>query len=435
MNATLETTATVAAPNAELLARKISLFRLVTVKTTSTELTIAELFNRIKTGIWKNEVEELREIYKAAGEKAYKEARSKLLECVTISGTFSRCSDEGLECHSGLIAIDLDDLGDNLAATKQQLMNDSTVFCFFVSPSGNGLKVLHPIDAKDGATHRAAYQQILERYEALGLKPDTTGINPSRLCFVSYDPEIWVNPSPPPLLLSTPPPTPTSTPTTYILPSTSYILHTTLQPTPDLADPIRRLKLLKQLEKDDPITADLYENHVSGRYTPEVGKRNEALSQLVPYWFRAMSGEVAEKLATIDLEINRGLYDGTIEEHLRSLKGLWDGCNERYPSELSESELSIYQCLNPDEQTAFRIMRDLAKLNKENEFFMSCDQLQSRISQRCNGQRLRKKMSSYCIIKLIKLGQRREKGVRGKAASWKWILPLPIAEPENITVA
>jgi hypothetical protein len=420
MNATPE-------PNAGLLDRKISLFRLVTVKTTSTVLTIAQLFNGIKTGRWKNEVEELRETLKILGKPAYKEARSKSLECVTISGTFSRCSDEGLECHSGLIAIDLDDLGDKLAATKQQLMNDSTVFCFFVSPSGNGLKVLHPIDAKDGATHRAAYQQILERYEALGLKPDTTGINPSRLCFVSYDPEIWVNSSFPPLLLSTPVPTPTSTPTTCIL-------HTTLQTTPDLTDPIRRLKLLKQLEKDDPITADLYENHVSGRYTPEAGKRNEALSQLVPYWFRAMSGEVAEKLATIDLEINRGLYDGTIEEHLRSLKGLWDGCNERYPSELSELELSIYQRLNPDEQTAFRIMRDLAKLNKKNEFFMSCDQLQSRISQRCNGQRLRKKMSTYCIIKSIKLGQRREKGVRGKAASWKWMLPLPIAEPEKITV-
>ena len=421
--------------NAGLLARKISLFRLVTVKTTSTELTIAELFNRIKTGIWKNEVEELREIYKAAGEKAYKEARSKLLECVTISGTFSRCSDEGLECHSGLIAIDLDDLGDNLAATKQQLMNDSTVFCFFVSPSGNGLKVLHPIDAKDGATHRAAYQQILERYEALGLKPDTTGINPSRLCFVSYDPEIWVNPSPPPLLLSTPLSTPTSTPTIYNLPSTSYILHTTLQTTPDLTDSIRRLKLLKQLEKNDPITADLYDNHVIRRYTPEAGKRNEALSQLVPYWFHAMSGEVAEKLATIDLEMNRGLYDGTIEEQLRSLRGLWDGCNVRYTSELSEAELSFYQLLNPDEQTAFRIMRDLAKFHKGEPFFMSCDQLQNRISRRCNGQRLRDMLRFHGIIKLITPGQRREKGVRGRAAYWKWMLPLPIAEPEKIAAA
>ena len=435
MNATLETTATVAVPNEELLARKISLFRLVTVKTTSTELTIAQLINGIKTGIWKNEVEELRETFKILGKPAYKEARSKLLECVTISGTFNRCSDEGLECHSGLIAIDLDDLGDNLAATKQQLMNDSTVFCFFVSPSGNGLKVLHPIDAKDGATHRAAYQQILERYEALGLKPDTTGINPSRLCFVSYDPEIWVNPSPPPLLLSTPLSTPTSTPTIYNLPSTSYILHTTLQPAPDLTDSIRRLKLLKQLEKNDPITAELYDNHVIRRYTPEAGKRNEALSQLVPYWFRAISGEVAEKLATIDLEMNRGLYDGTIEEHLRSLKGLWDGCKERYPSELSEAELSFYQLLNPDEQTAFRIMRDLAKFHKGEPFFMSCDQLQNRISRRCNGQRLRDMLRFHGIIKLITLGQRREKGVRGRAAYWKWMLPLPIAEPEKIAAA
>ena len=422
MNATLETTATVAVPNTELLARKISLFRLVTVKTTSTELTISQLINGIKTGRWKNEVEELREIFNTAGEKAYKDARSKSLECVTISGRFSRCADDCLEHHSGLIAIDLDDLGDNLAATKQQLMNDSTVFCCFVSPSGNGLKVLLPIDAKDGETHRAAYQQILERYKALGMMPDPSCRNPSRLCFVSYDPEIWVNPTPlplSPLLLSAP--TPTSTPT--------------LQTPPNLKAPIRRLKLLKQLEKDDPKTADLYKDHVVRRYAPEAGKRNEALSQLVPYWFHAMSGEVAEKLATFDLEMNRGLYDGTIDEHLRSLRGLWDGCNERYPSELSEVELSYYQLLSSDEQTAFRIMRDLAKFQKGKPFFMSCDQLQNRISRRCNGQRLRDMLKFHGIIKLITPGQRREKGVSGKAAYWKWMLPLPSAEPERITVA
>ena len=72
MNATLETTATVAVPNTELLARKISLFRLVTVKTTSTELTISQLINGIKTGRWKNEVEELREVFNTTGEKPTK---------------------------------------------------------------------------------------------------------------------------------------------------------------------------------------------------------------------------------------------------------------------------------------------------------------------------------------------------------------------------
>ena len=429
MNATLETTATVAVPNTELLARKISLFRLVSIKTTSRELTIAHFINGIKNGIWKNEVEELRKVFKTAGEKAYKEARSKSLECVTISGTFSRCADDCLEHHSGLIAIDLDDLGDNLAATKQQLMKDSTVFCCFVSPSGNGLKVLLPIDAKDGATHRAAYHQILERFEALGMKPDTTCRNPSRLCFVSYDPEIWVNPNPCPfplLLLSTP--TPTSTPTTYVL-------HTTLQTPPKPNSGIRRLKLLKQLEENDPITADLYRDHVLRRYTPEAGMRNEALSQLVPYWFHALSGEVAEKLATFDLEMNRGLYDGTSEEHLKSLRGLWNGCNGRYPSELSEVELSYYELLNSDEQTAFRIMRDLAKFHQGKPFYMSCDQLQNRISRRCNGQRLRDMLKFHGIIKLITPGQRREKGVGGRAAYWKWMLPLPIAEPERALLA
>jgi len=426
MNATLEPTSAVAVTTAELLARKISLFPNVHAKTPSTELTVADFINGVKTGAWENKVEELREIFKTSGKQIYKDARAKSLECVTISGTFSHCSDESLTRHSGLIAIDLDDLGGNLAATKQKLMDDNTVFCCFVSPSGNGLKVLHPTDANDEATHRVAYQLILERYQALGMKPDPTCRNPSRLCFVSFDPEIWISSSSS-FLLSV------SIPAICNLPATNYNLHTTLQTTHahELTAGVRRLKLLKQLEKDDRITADLYANHVSRRSTPEAGKRNEALSQLVPYWFRAVSGEVAKKLATIDLEINRGLYEGTIDEHLRSLEGLWAGCDKKYPSELSEVELRFYELLEHDEQTAFRIMRDLAKFHNGEPFFMSCDQLQYRIGRGCNGHRLRAKMAKYHIIKLIAPGQRKEKGVRAKAAFWKWLLPMPVVQPEN----
>lgn len=431
MNATLEPTSAVAVTTSELYSRKISLFPNVNAKTTTKELTIADLLEGIRIGRWKNKIEEVREISNVDGEKAYKEARSKLLECVTISGTFSSRSDDSLKCHSGLIAIDLDDLGDNLAATKQKLMKDNTVFCCFVSPSGNGLKVLHPTDANDEATHRVAYQHHLERYQALGMKPDTTCRNLSRLCFVSYDPEIWVNPSSPSFLLSA------SIPAICNLPATNYNLHTTLQTTHpyELTAGVQRLKLLKKLEKEDPIIADLYESHVSRRCTPEAGKRNEILSQLVPYWFRAVSGEVAEKLAIHDLEINRGLYEGTIDEHLRSLKGLWEGCEKKYPSELSEVELSYYELLEHHEQTAFRIMRDLAIFHKGEPFFMSCDQLQHRIGRSCNGHRLRAKMAEFRIIKLIARGQRKEKGLRAKAAFWKWMLPMPVVKPENVPLA
>lgn len=430
MNATLEPTSAVAVTTAELLDRKISLFLNVNAKTPSTELTIANLIDGIRIGRWKNRIEELRKVFNTDGEKAYKEARRKSLGCVTISGTFSSRSDDSLKCHSGLIAIDLDDLGENLAATKQKLMDDNTVFCCFVSPSGNGLKVLLPIDANDEATHRVAYRQILERYQALGMKPDPTCRNLSRLCFVSFDPEIWISSSSS-FLLSV------SIPVICNLPATSYNLHTTLQTTHahELTAGVQRLKLLKQLEKDDRITADLYENHVSRRSTPEAGKRNEALSQLVPYWFRAVSGEVAKKLATIDLEINRGLYEGTIDEHLRSLEGLWAGCDKKYPSELSEVELRFYELLEHDEQTAFRIMRDLAIFHKGEPFFMSCDQLQNRIGRSCNGHRLRANMAKYRVIKLITPGQRKEKGLRAKAAFWKWILPMPLVQPENTPLA
>lgn len=103
-------------------------------------------------------------------------------------------SDASLSEHSGLCVIDLDKLGsdDDVQRWKEHFKTDKHVYSVFISPSGDGLKVLYRIEP-DIKMHRNFYRAIIRDLRSLGLDVDTTSINESRVCYISYDPEIYVN--------------------------------------------------------------------------------------------------------------------------------------------------------------------------------------------------------------------------------------------------
>lgn len=112
------------------------------------------------------------------------------LDYVTWSGIFTKRQNDRLVMHSGLLCIDLDDLQD-VAATKEQLIKDKYSFAVFLSPSGNGLKVLVLIEA---AHHLESFLE-LEQYYLLhyGLVVDQSGKDIARACYMSYDPNVYIN--------------------------------------------------------------------------------------------------------------------------------------------------------------------------------------------------------------------------------------------------
>tara|TARA_R110000737_G_C14624761_1_gene494611 strand:- start:36886 stop:38823 length:1938 start_codon:yes stop_codon:yes gene_type:complete len=101
--------------------------------------------------------------------------------------------DASLSKHSGLAIIDLDDFknDEEVKKWKAHFKTDKHVFSVFDSPSGK-LKVLYRIPA-DIAMHRNHYRSILDDLQNMGLKVDSTSINESRVCFMSYDPDIYIN--------------------------------------------------------------------------------------------------------------------------------------------------------------------------------------------------------------------------------------------------
>ena len=99
--------------------------------------------------------------------------------------------DASLSVHSGLCVIDLDHL-DNVVQTKALFESNENVFSVFISPRENGLKVIYRIPA-DVAMHRNHYRAILDDIKTMGLEVDSTSINETRVCFISYDPKIYIN--------------------------------------------------------------------------------------------------------------------------------------------------------------------------------------------------------------------------------------------------
>ena len=113
---------------------------------------------------------------------------------VTFSGTFSGTGKaEDINIMSGLIVLDFDHIK-NLPEVRQKLENDNNTFLLFVSPSGDGLKVV----VKHGLTDPLKWQYLyfeLENYylNTFGLETDKSGKDISRMCFLPYIDSLYQN--------------------------------------------------------------------------------------------------------------------------------------------------------------------------------------------------------------------------------------------------
>lgn len=146
---------------------------------------IFKCLQRIKDGASKDKIELLR----STGEKSIKTN----LPCYTFSGTFSTRSKIGLKKHSGLIILDFDHVGSFKDACnfRDSISDNDFVFSAFISPSGDGVKVLIKIPPIE-QDHELYYNSLFNYFNSPFL--DQSGKDVARLCFESYDPEMYINP-------------------------------------------------------------------------------------------------------------------------------------------------------------------------------------------------------------------------------------------------
>jgi len=146
----------------------------------------------IRTGRCREPIEYIRAEYAANGSEAISWLK-KLLPGVLWSGVFSRRCGAELEAHPGLLVADLDDLGDQLPRVREQLLKSPYLFALFLSPSGTGLKAIFRVPA-DAALHTSSFHAVAAHVRDLcGVEVDPACKDVARLCFVSYDPEAFLN--------------------------------------------------------------------------------------------------------------------------------------------------------------------------------------------------------------------------------------------------
>jgi hypothetical protein len=149
---------------------------------------VGVILGRIKSGASKELVKKIR----AEKRKPERNELKKKLPAVCFSGKFTKRADAYLVEHSGLICLDFDGYTKtkDLLEDKEKLSKNKYVYSVFISPSGNGLKVLVKIPA-DPENH-INYFNSLEKYFNSDYF-DKTSKNVSRVCYESYDALIHVN--------------------------------------------------------------------------------------------------------------------------------------------------------------------------------------------------------------------------------------------------
>lgn len=146
------------------------------------------ILERIKNGDTKELVKKIR----LEKRKPERNEIKKELPAICFSGSFNKRADNALVAHSGIICLDFDGYAKTkeLLQDKEMLSKNKYVFSVFISPSGNGLKVLVKVPA-DPENH-TNYFNSLEKYFNSPYF-DKTSKNLSRVCYESYDPLIHIN--------------------------------------------------------------------------------------------------------------------------------------------------------------------------------------------------------------------------------------------------
>ena len=105
---------------------------------------------------------------------------------VCFSGKFNTRTDDGLIEHSGFVVLDFDkvyEIGELMA----KLTTYEFVYAAWISPRANGVKAL--IKIADPEKHIEHFDALKEIFP----DADKSGRNVSRVCYESYDPNIYIN--------------------------------------------------------------------------------------------------------------------------------------------------------------------------------------------------------------------------------------------------
>lgn len=154
------------------------------------KVNLYEVIKDIKKGKYKKEIDVLR---KEKDKKVRNQLKSNL-PAFTVSGVFesNKRKAEFVTTYTGLIQIDFDDVS-NLDDTLTLLKADTYTYIAFLSPSGTGIKLIIRVPVIK-RNHLSVFESLSEYYKnTFNLMLDKSCKDISRLFFISYDENLFIN--------------------------------------------------------------------------------------------------------------------------------------------------------------------------------------------------------------------------------------------------
>jgi len=167
----------------------------------SGELSIDECLKLISSDSYRTRVEKLRKRL-ADGDADYYDREKRRLPAVTFSASFDKKRNRSsISVYNQILVLDFDKLTrESMLALKSQLKNDPLILSFWESPSGLGLKGLMYLDfpiefpiLDTNFRHAYSFRNVYSYFrDKHGVELDKSGSDVTRLCFFSYDPNLFI---------------------------------------------------------------------------------------------------------------------------------------------------------------------------------------------------------------------------------------------------
>jgi len=157
---------------------------------------LIDFLPQIGRGAWREQIEQIREVFAKGGKKACSGLKKKLT-AIQFAGVFGARTDAAIVKYSQLICIDIDEVEPHqIEDVFANLQQSPSLFCLFRSPTG-GLKAVLYLGLEDPALHstvgfNAAVREIGRLCPKVPVDKSASK-NLERLCFVSWDPSWYVN--------------------------------------------------------------------------------------------------------------------------------------------------------------------------------------------------------------------------------------------------
>lgn len=168
-----------------------------TYKNFKTKLEDSSIFNildDIQNGKYESDINSIRYALHKGDKNIADEIKSGLIG-FTASGTFGTSRTKAnINTYSQIVCLDFDHIPFiELELLVPKINECEYTFASFISPSGEGLKVFIKVNS-NAEQHTIAYNQIANFYKVLsGYDFDAKCKDVTRLCFVSYDPNTFLN--------------------------------------------------------------------------------------------------------------------------------------------------------------------------------------------------------------------------------------------------